>query len=919
MNRPADHAGVGTAPPVGDAPALWTFSGIRFDERRMEVQNGDQVVALPRRAFDLLRHLMRSPGEVLGKDELIDQVWAERAVGDGVLARTVAQLRRALGDSEQELLRTVHGIGIRFQPKDLRREVAECGPVASSERAAGEAITGRPRWHLDLRLTPSGSADVWRIRNHASEELRVIKLANDEAGLAALKREITLSRMFRQSLGSAAPTVPVLDWNLQRRPYWVELPYLMDGSLRDWWTSVQGHWTLTERIDLAAQIAAALAYAHGLGVLHKDLKPANILIDRDAEGKAIPRLADFGSAHLLDEGSLERLGITRLGFTQTGKGLDSSGGTPLYLAPELVRGAPFTLASDIYALGVILYQLVIDDPDQPIATGWERGVSDEMLREDIARLVDGDPARRQSDAATLARRLRTLDARRAERALSANLRADAERALRLAEQARRRRNRIALVAGVLLVVSMAMGSLYLRAQSALTLAEAQRQRADRQAEQANGISDFLTWDVIGFTDPWISGRDQNEISIREAMDHARTRIATRFGDLPNVEAAVRLRVALALPHMDDSDGALAELELALPLAEDTLTRSEILVTAVDAYIRKGAWEQGIQAARAYLATEDRTDPSRTLLARARIAGAEHSLGNLRTAESQFRAVLADALPRIGNQRVTTAFTMAPLAMLLADLGEFEEALALQREVTERHIETYGRENLLTLSQLRRLGSILTRIEQFEEADLLLLESHQRTHEKLGPDHSVSLEGVRELGLLRLAQGRPGEALELLGENSRGLLRLFGDANYRSRDAQLHLGRAQLAAGQLPKAISTLRAAHRAYRDSDGPDHPGSLKAATALAQALRQGGQVDESAALLQVTLHAGQQRYPNEWFVTAELVLALAEHRRELGDAVQAQALLAHVQPHLLQSLGPPHSLSRRALALAAVDWAAE
>src|SRR3546814_11899439 len=92
---------------------------------------------------------------------------------------------------------------------------------------------------------------------------------------------------------------------------------------------------------------------------------------------------------MLDAQRLHALGITRLGFTQTVAALDTSG-TPLYLAPEVLSGQPSTLQSDIYALGVMLYQAVVGDWNRPLAPGWERQVDDELLREDIAAAVDGD-------------------------------------------------------------------------------------------------------------------------------------------------------------------------------------------------------------------------------------------------------------------------------------------------------------------------------------------------------------------------------------------------------------------------------------------------------------------------------------------------------------------------------------------------
>jgi eukaryotic-like serine/threonine-protein kinase len=99
------------------------------------------------------------------------------------------------------------------------------------------------------------------------------------------------------------------------------------------------------RLALFAQVAAAVAYAHGKLVVHRDLKPANILVD--ARGHA--RLLDFGIAKLLDEGATRESRMTEL----SGRAL-----TPDYASPEQIRGEPLTIASDVYSLGVVLYELL---------------------------------------------------------------------------------------------------------------------------------------------------------------------------------------------------------------------------------------------------------------------------------------------------------------------------------------------------------------------------------------------------------------------------------------------------------------------------------------------------------------------------------------------------------------------------------
>ena len=93
----------------------------------------------------------------------------------------------------------------------------------------------------------------------------------------------------------------------------------------------------------------------------------------------------------------------------------SSSATPLYVAPELLAGQPANEQSDLYALGVLLYQLLVGDLRRPLAPGWERSIEDDLLRDDISRATDFDPTQRFDHVAQLCGRLAQLDARRAQR------------------------------------------------------------------------------------------------------------------------------------------------------------------------------------------------------------------------------------------------------------------------------------------------------------------------------------------------------------------------------------------------------------------------------------------------------------------------------------------------------------------------
>ncbi|HEX2771716.1 MAG TPA: serine/threonine-protein kinase, partial [Micromonosporaceae bacterium] len=163
--------------------------------------------------------------------------------------------------------------------------------------------------------------------------------------------------------------------------------------------------TVAEALGLAAAMATALAHAHDQGVVHRDVKPENVLLHPAAGGESVPMLTDFGIARLVEETSTTRSVVLL--------------GTPLYMAPELADGQRGGPPADVYATGVVLYELLAGHPpftaEHPLAVlrqhvttapARPRGVADPVWAL-LAECLAKDPAARPT-AAVLARRLNEL-------------------------------------------------------------------------------------------------------------------------------------------------------------------------------------------------------------------------------------------------------------------------------------------------------------------------------------------------------------------------------------------------------------------------------------------------------------------------------------------------------------------------------
>ncbi len=400
--------------PTERAPGhIWRFAGCEFDERRRELRVRGITVEVEVKPLEVLHQLLLHAGEVVTKAELLDSVWPGVTVVDGSLATAVSKVRKLLGDDG--VIATVSRVGYKLAVP-VHCKSAPAAPVPDAQFEPGHRIPGRDQWRLARRLDLSPSSEVWLAEHPKTRETRVFKFASDAVRLKCLKREVTVARLLREALGDRPEFVRILEWNFDTPPYFIESEYAGPNLVE--WAEAQGGlrnvpWDV--RLKLLVDVARAVAAAHELDLLHKDLKPGNILIAPAPDGAPQIRIADFGSASLLSPARLRAFGITNLGFTQSAAtGPDSLTGTVMYIAPEVLAGQSPTAASDVFALGVLLYQLAAGDFRKPLAPGWEADVADPLIREDIAEAACGDPERRLKTARELVDRLENLDRRRLE-------------------------------------------------------------------------------------------------------------------------------------------------------------------------------------------------------------------------------------------------------------------------------------------------------------------------------------------------------------------------------------------------------------------------------------------------------------------------------------------------------------------------
>jgi non-specific serine/threonine protein kinase len=730
-------------PSPGESSGVWSFGRAELDDYRHELRVDGHPVPLEAKPYSLLRVLVQRAGETLSKDELIDAVWPGRVVTEGVLAKCVTKLRSALGDDDQQIIRTVHGYGYRLAA-EVTAHVAASGGQSWSPQV-GDTVPTRPNWCLARELHSGGFGRVWLAEHVKTHDLRVFKFAGDGVELHALKREITLYRLLKDSLGDRARIVRTLDWNIDEPPYFTEAEYVAGGNLIEWCEAQGGIAKVAraDRVEIIARIADALAAAHSVGVLHKDLKPANVLIEPVASGCPLVRLVDFGSGRALEPERLAALGITRLGLTQTQASGDSTSGTPYYLAPELLAGKPATVRADIYALGVMLYQFLVGDFRAPLAPGWERDIApepdrgtsvieDELLREDIAAAADVDPERRLGDIAELARRLRALPERARQRT---NDRAEAEAEQRLQVErlrwAVRRRWLLALCA-VFAIAAVVVTSLYLRVQ--------------REAAIEKAVNSFLTDDLLAAADPYATQR--SDLRVREVLDRARDSVQERFAGRVAEEAAIRTTLGNSYRGI----GAYAEADKQLAQA-----------------LRLAIASEGDGSARAFALRRSIAD----------LAVLDTRYDDARKA---YDALLADLIRRDGAGSAAVLDLRYAQAHLELHQGHAEAAVKALEALLPRLREHNGAQADATLAALSDYGQALRDTAHFDQAEAIYQNVYQARRERFGETHSLTLETLQHLAQLERARDRLDKAVELEKTVVAGREKTFGREHQETQNA-----------------------------------------------------------------------------------------------------------------------------------------
>lgn len=629
------------------------------------------------------------------------------------------------------------------------------------------------------------------------------------------------------------------------------------------------HLGIRERLEVIAGICDAVQHAHQRGVIHRDLKPGNILVEdavdeagvandaaRSRAGsvsrlRAQPKILDFGIARATDHDRQ-----TASIHTQDGQLL----GTLPYMSPEQATGQwdAVDTRSDVYTLGVIAYevlgeQLPYDVRDQSVAAAVHTisqqpptslSTVDRRLAGDVETIIgkalEKDRSRRYQSASEFASDIRRYLA-------DEPIQARPPSALyQLRKMALRHKPVVigASIAGIVAIASVIVIS--------FALASSIRDRNDlrRQTAIANAVNAFLNEDILAAASSDLE--DRSSVTVRQVLDEASEAIeAGRFDDEPAVEAAIRLTIGRTYRDLGELDRAEPHLEESLDLHLLTYPReSEPVTTAMN------------ELGKLYSA-QDRPEETIAL----------------------WTEVLELKRKVFGESHQTTIISISNLGSIYREQRRYAEALPLHEEAHRLAIRHLPPDNDWRIVSTRHLASMYRDLERYAEAEPLFNESIDAMREHFGPHHNETLRAMNSLSLMYQELDRYEDAERMLRE----ILATFldrADPGHPNALAYRHnLGVLLLRTDREAEAVELFEENLPLMYDTLGRGHRGTIFTSMSLAEAYDDLGRPQDADRMLEDVLADSERLNGEDHIETLRIIERTLDVYLDRKDARRALA----------------------------------
>lgn len=628
--------------------------------------------------------------------------------------------------------------------------------------------------------------------------------------------------------------------------------------------------SIKERISLFRCVCDAVEYAHAELVLHLDLKPANILVDSRGD----PRVIDFGVAELLG-----RVTKAASAHSEKPKALPL---TPLYTSPEQLGGTPPGTASDAYALGLVLFELLTGAVPfsetasieelylRKTAPGPPRPSASFRRQQGQGQSGEADPGleaahRRRTTRARLHRRLlgalddvivQAIRPKPQQRLTVARLNDELGRYLSFrpslirptsrfdrARKLVRRHPSLSiaffLAVGLLLTVSMWFAR--------------ELQRTRQELGRSESVAEFLG-DVFLQVDP--SNQNGGRVTGLEMIQTAITRLESDLRDTPEVRSLILWRLASTLHQYGDMEGAGPLLVEALEgitasFGRDSLERARVLndlaINAGDRGLTAEERDYLEQSLRIKLLQRDHTEKSEEDLCNAynNLGVNAYQRGDVRKAAERFEQSLAiaegasDDFAWVDGKRVSLTGNLGAIHIAL---GNKERAQELLEKALTRSREHFGEVHQMTARVYANLGELAARRGRLEEAQKAYRESLAIWLELFQSPHQSIQVTRADLAVVLSNLGKPSEAAPLQDRVLDARVALYGPESAPVADALVNRGILERVRGKLAASKASLERALEIYPDEGDPSPEAVRRARAELAISLVAGNAFEEAS-----------------------------------------------------------------------------
>jgi serine/threonine protein kinase len=643
-----------------------------------------------------------------------------------------------------------------------------------------------------------------------------------------------------------------------------------------------------ERLELLMRICDAVEHAHIRGVIHRDLKPGNILVQADGQ----PKVLDFGVARLSGE-------------DRGAGGLTSAGmliGTIAYMSPEQAIGdtVGIDIRSDVYALGMIGYRM--------LAGEMPYEVSGQNLQQALEQICHGSPVPLSHHDRRLAGDVETI----VGKALAKDKDARYQNAAELAEDLRRhladeailarppsvfnqirrfaRRNKVLVGAAMAVVLSL-IGAVAVSTRYAL---EEQAQR-----READALAGYMRAMFSSANPALAQGR---AVTIGDFIGDAGQRLESELAQAPAARA--RLRTTLAETHK-----ALGDLPRAIDYyraAQRDFTMAQLqgveyelaIVGEARALLDSGRVREARQRLdELFVAAGDRSVNPARVSARLHLAAALSALGEYENARAAFASGLA-ALAAVGGQPCPgclpdwstrlEVWARSLLSVLESESGDLDAALAAAESAHTRALRELGESDPDTQLALVHVALAHQAAGANDEALALLRPALAERERLLGSNHWQTLTAANNLAWALQAAGQSAEAEQVYRDALGRAVGGLDGARPEVATLEANLGHLLFASGRVAEAEVLMASAHARRIERLGPSHPDTLKSARNLAVlyttlAKSDPARFDDAERLMRLALEGTQDRFGPEHRQTIEVRSEYASVLRDRGDYAAA------------------------------------